>query len=289
MSLLTCSAKMYPAEFLADIINRAFTGYLEDIIYNGDDFSLMAKTDGLDLRSSQILLQNDEIAGIALLATRGWNTRLAAMGIFEKYRKQGLGNALMQHIIALSRKQNQHRMYLEVIEQNTHALALYEKLGFKPVKRLIGFNGTPETGSESPDLEEINPHQVAHEMMLYAPRDLPWQIAGETLCQLPATHFSAWKRGPASIIISRPAKKASTIKGIVVHPESQRKGHATALLQALFAKYPDITWHVSMTLPEDVAPGLFENLGFKRHKFSQKLMCLDLSADSDGVPEAVRL
>ena len=73
----------------------------------------------------------EEIIGIALaVAERGY------VGIFdlivdERYRRQGIAQSLITHIIDWGKKNSATWGYLQVVEENTTAISLYQKLGFK--------------------------------------------------------------------------------------------------------------------------------------------------------------
>jgi len=54
----------------------------------------------------------------------------------------------------------------------------------------------------------------------------------------------------------------------VTLPHARRQGHAGALLRAVIARYPEKTWRVPATLPEEFS-GVFEKCGFTREKLSQ--------------------
>ena len=49
----------------------------------------MVRKDGIDLAISRVLFTDDEPVGIALIARRGWTSRLAAMGIAQGKSRNG--------------------------------------------------------------------------------------------------------------------------------------------------------------------------------------------------------
>lgn len=55
----------------------------------------------------------------------------------------------------------------------------------------------------------------------------------------------------------------------------REKGLARRLLQALFAKYPNKTWHVPAIFPEEMG-GFFEKTGFEKEDLGQFQMKLTL-------------
>ena len=65
---------------LVKLLNLGFENYLVPIQFSLPQFLTMVRKDSIDLTTSRILLADDEPSGIALIARRGWTSRLAAMG-----------------------------------------------------------------------------------------------------------------------------------------------------------------------------------------------------------------
>ena len=81
MTLQLTPASEFPISQLADLMTRSFEGYFVPINITESALLTMLKRDSIDLTFSRVLIHNDEPAGIALIARRGWTSRLAAMGI----------------------------------------------------------------------------------------------------------------------------------------------------------------------------------------------------------------
>src|ERR1041384_2123637 len=124
---------------LVEILNRGFENYFVSIAFNVNTFLNMVRKDGTDLTSSRVLLTDDKTAGIALIARRGWTSRLAAMGIAKEVRGMGAGSWLMEKLINEACARGDREMVLEVIEQNEPAVRLYAKHGFEIVRRLVSY------------------------------------------------------------------------------------------------------------------------------------------------------
>jgi ribosomal protein S18 acetylase RimI-like enzyme len=230
---------------------------------------------GTDLHTSQVVYQSGVAAGIALLAHRGWTTRLAAMGIVPEFRHTGIGQWLLDKILAAGRQRGDRVWTLEVIEDNTPALRLYEKVGFTACRRLLGYHcGNPQ-GGPSPAVEEVDVREVAQVLLQVGPPDLPWQVSGETVAQLgpPARGF---RLGDAWAVIE-PQETRVELLALVVPPRARRQGAATRLLKALFSHYPGTSWRVAARFPEETPPGLFTKLGFVQDTIQQKEMFLRLA------------
>src|ERR1043165_8295305 len=84
---------------LVEILNRGFENYFVPIAFNVTTFLNMIRKDGTDLASSRVLLANGVEAGIALMARRGWTSRLTAMGVAQEVRGLGAGSWFMRKLI----------------------------------------------------------------------------------------------------------------------------------------------------------------------------------------------
>ena len=81
-----------------------------------------------------------ELAGVALCWTSGFVKDLA---VHESWRRRGLGEALLRHVLATFRARGARVTELKVESDNARAVRLYERLGMRVVERL------PADGDES--------------------------------------------------------------------------------------------------------------------------------------------
>lgn len=267
----------YHLSQLASILNQCFTDYVVEIRIEAASLAQMVRHESIDLAASQVVLQAEEVVGIALIGRRGWTSRLAAMGVLPNRRGQGVGRWLAEQLIAQAKARGERTMVLEVIEQNLPAAQLYQTLGFRQQRRLVGYTAEQPKGVVNAHLQEVDINQVARSLMRYGLPDLPWQISGETLAQtgLPARGYQL---GPAYATISDPAQAHISLRALVIPPEAEHQGWLSRLLQALFAQHPGKIWQVPILYPEELAHGLFESLGFERESLTQLQMRLELAA-----------
>lgn len=274
MEFNTRSVIDYPLPELVDVLNRSFENYFIPIQFNISQFNTMLRKDSIDLDASRILLIDSEPSGIALIARRGWTSRLAAMGIIQQMRGKGAGSWFMEKLIEESRQRNDHAMVLEVIEQNEHAVRLYQKSGFQIVRRLIGFTHKGSTENKEGSLEEVDLREAGQIISLHGLPDLPWQLSGETLAHLtPPAH--AYRNGPAYAVISNPDVEHIVIWSLIVQPEARGNGLALDMLKSLISLHTDKTWHVPAILPEELGR-VYEKAGFEKERLSQWQMKLAL-------------
>lgn len=265
-------ASDYPLPELTQLLNLSFENYLVPIEFNLIQFLTMLRKDSIDLFSSRVLLMDDEPSGLALIARRGWSSRLAAMGIVEIKRGLGAGQWLLEELIREARDRKDHEMLLEVIEQNEYAVRLYRRCGFQSVRRLIGLICERSVDDEAKPLEEVDLREVGKLISQYGISDLPWQLAGETIAHLnpPAR---AYRKGPTYMVTSNPEADHVVIWSLLVEPSARGKRLSIDMLKNVMANYPRKTWHVPAIFPEELG-NIFEVAGFEREEISQWQMRL---------------
>ena len=275
MSLDIKPASDFPLIDLTQLLNLSFENYLVPIAFNLSQFLTMVRKDSVDLSASRVLLADEDPAGIALIARRGWTSRLAAMGVVQSQRGKGAASWFMKKLIREARERNDHEMVLEVIEQNEYAVRLYKKCGFQSVRRLIGLIRKDASESIKNSLEEIDSREAGALISQYGLTDLPWQLAGETIAHLnpPAC---AYRNGPALVVTSNPDAEHVVIWSLLVEPQARGKQLSVAMLKNVIAHHKDKAWHVPAIFPEEFGK-LFERAGFEKEELTQWQMRLALS------------
>lgn len=260
----------YGLQEAVTLMNLGFSDYFIHIELTLPMFLNMARTESIDLGSSRIIWLDDEAVGIALIARRGWTSRLATMAIAPASRGRGAGRAAMDLLLAEASTRGDHAMVLEVIENNAPAVRLYEACGFHTERRLVSYEGTFAGTEERAELKEVDIREVARLVTMYGLDDLPWQISGESLAQSGAPS-KGYQLDAACVVISNPEAEQVAIRSLVVRPESRGQGQARRLIEAVIAKYPGKKWLVPALCPEEVGP-VFEKVGLQRGELSQLQM-----------------
>jgi len=263
---------------LVQTLNRGFEEYPVPIHLNLSQFLGMVRKDSIDLTASRVLFTDDQMVGVALIARRGWTSRLAAMGIAIESRNKGAGSWLMDKLIREARERGDHAMTLEVIEQNDPAVRLYEKFEFQIVRRLIGMIRREAVELEDGALQEIDARDAGALISQFGLSDLPWQLAGETISQL-TPPVRAFCKGPALIVLSDPGANHVVVWSLLVKPEARGNHHGADLLKQVIANHPGKTWHVPAIYPEELG-AVFERACFEREPLSQWQMRLPLAAST---------
>src|SRR5437763_8319457 len=87
-----------------------------------------------DLEASRVAYLDGAPVGLANLGLRGAEAWIGGIGVVPAARRSGVGEALMGAVHEQARERGVQRVWLEVIVENTGALALYEKLGYEVVQ-----------------------------------------------------------------------------------------------------------------------------------------------------------
>jgi ribosomal protein S18 acetylase RimI-like enzyme len=116
-------SRIYDESFAKFVDTRHTHGYFSDALRNERDHELVVATD-----------QNGGVAGFLLLGAqnsfmpKGLNVDVVAVD--EKFRGQGLGRALMKQAEQIGLRHDFNVMTLQVHEENTGAIGLYESMGY---------------------------------------------------------------------------------------------------------------------------------------------------------------
>ncbi len=274
MTLSLSPASDFPTSQLADLLTRGFEDYFVPIHITEDVFLTMLRRDSIDLTASRVILKDGEPIGIGLIARRGWTSRVAAMGIVAHARNSGVGTWAMGQLIEEAKARGERQMLLEVIEQNMAGVKLYEKVGFEKVRRLVGYKIENPQVEVRHQLEEMDIYDLARIVTRHGFPDLPWQLTGATIAQY-TPPARALRINEAYCLISDPSSADVAISSVLVKTRSRGAGLSRVLLRALFANFPNKTWHVSAIYPEEMA-FVFEQVGMKRESISQWQMSLAL-------------
>jgi len=262
----------------AIVLSQGFSDYFVRIPFTAATLMQSARSDGVDLSESRVVLHEGIGAGALLIARRGWTSRVAGMSLVPSARRKGIGRWAVGRVIDESRARGERFMGLEVIEQNEPAVKLYEACGFQRVRRLVGFEfqGDSTTGVELP-VSEVDIRHVASLLNGGDIPDLPWQLSGETIAHL-TPPFRAFGMNGAWIVVSDVSKPEIIIRAIVATGGSidARKTRRTELLRAMTVIHPGKKWRMSALLPEELGD-IFSGAGFTRTKLTQWQMLRSLS------------
>ncbi len=83
----------------ADTLTKGFEGYFVPIRIDAVALLGMARSDTVDLLASRVAVVDGEGVAVALIARRGWTSRLAGMSACPDFRREGAGSASMRKLV----------------------------------------------------------------------------------------------------------------------------------------------------------------------------------------------
>jgi len=161
---------------LAELFTAGYENYF--VPFHIDEPMLRTMVDAFDIaldRSRVAVGEEGEPVGLANLAVRGDRGWIGGIGVVVKARRHGIGRQLMESVLADAPDE----VWLEVIEENAPAIALYEQLGFERTRMLEVWSLTgdaPASTARPASFDE------AHAAIVELRRDRPpWQRDDESL------------------------------------------------------------------------------------------------------------
>lgn len=267
----------YGLDRAADLLSQSFADYFVKISFSADSLLQAARADSVDLTTSRIVLCDGDAIGAALVARRGWTTRLAAMACLPGARRRGAGRATVGYLLNEAAARGDRRVVLEVIEQNEPAVKLYQRCGFQTCRRLIGLAGPGRHEAAPPaGLEEMDVRSMAALVAAHFPSDFPWQLSGETLAHLSPPGV-AYRLDGVWIALSNLDRAQVAIRGLVDDRATLHPRRVAALLRAVMAKHPGKEWRLTAIWPEELS-SVWAESNLSRLPLSQWQMSRELSS-----------
>ncbi|MBG6245123.1 hypothetical protein CS369_10695 [Candidatus Symbiopectobacterium sp. 'North America'] len=112
------------------------------------------------------------------MVRRGSRCRLAAFAIHPRWRRGGLGTAMLEQLLREAHQRGDSALWLEVISSNSAGIALYDRMGFTRQDILCGFTAplASEAINSTVALTRCDPVTVIGSMIATPNNALPWMI-----------------------------------------------------------------------------------------------------------------
>ena len=134
----------------------------------------------IDVDASRVAFRDGEPVGLGNLGARGEDAWIGGIGVVTTARRSGVGEALMRALHEQARERGIHRVWLEVIFENTGAFALYEKLGYRTIRDVQVWS-LPLSVSERSEAQEATAEEAQARIRELHARREPWQRSDGTL------------------------------------------------------------------------------------------------------------
>lgn len=126
-------AKLYDVPALVRIERDSF-----DSPWSADEITKDVTSDDGSIYVA-VALMGDERAGYADMRIIKGESQIYNIAVAPEFRKQGIGEALLDHMVRKSEELGLSIITLEVRAGNEAAMALYEKMGFRKVGTRPGY------------------------------------------------------------------------------------------------------------------------------------------------------
>jgi ribosomal protein S18 acetylase RimI-like enzyme len=121
--------------------SKAFADY--DIKLNADELKIMWKRRGFNPDLSFAVFEKENIVAFTLNGIGNFNGIKMAYdtgtGTLKNYRGQGLATKIFEYSIPFLKEANINHYLLEVLQHNTKAVSVYQKIGFKVTREFNYF------------------------------------------------------------------------------------------------------------------------------------------------------
>ena len=187
---------------LRELFNAGFSDYLVPMQLDAAMFAEHVRVNDIDLGCSRVVVDDHPVA-FALVARRGEAAWIGGMGTAPSHRRRGLGERALVAGLEAAREHGCTEAWLEVIDGNARAIALYEKLGFAVTRDLIVWALPPRAGAP-PASRSVEPEQAQAWIAARRPSPEPWQRADESVAKLAPLRGLVVERGGAVVLRERP-------------------------------------------------------------------------------------
>jgi ribosomal protein S18 acetylase RimI-like enzyme len=126
---------------------QAFSDYVIPIQMTQLQFETKLRRDSVIAGISPVAIMQGQVAGFSLFGLGEWDGVVtaydAATGVIPSARGNGLTKKLFENVLPAMKEMSIQQYLLEVIIGNDAAFHIYQKMGFKQVRELICYKGTP--------------------------------------------------------------------------------------------------------------------------------------------------
>ncbi|MBR6916084.1 MAG: ribosomal protein S18-alanine N-acetyltransferase [Clostridia bacterium] len=108
--------------------------------WNADDFTSSANHGTVAASFGE----DDRLSGYGCLISAADEAEITNLAVAKNERRQGIGSAILDYLIVTAAGVSARRIFLEVRESNSGAIALYSSRGFKSIGKRIGYYRLPK-------------------------------------------------------------------------------------------------------------------------------------------------
>lgn len=143
-------ASQYTVQELVDLYNQTRVDYLVPMPMNVNRLQEYIDDFDVSLEHSFVARDGGTVYGLGMLGVRDARAWITRLGVLPVSRRKGIGEKLMQAMLAAAETLGKPQTILEVIQDNTPAHTLFLKLGFVPTRTYAILRRAPFPPKENP-------------------------------------------------------------------------------------------------------------------------------------------
>ena len=214
-----------PFDELFDCVALAFSDYVVKMQPSRDDLREMLTRRGFVQELSAGAFDGEQLVGFTFNGVDGDRAYDSGTGVIPSHRRQGLARATMELSVSLLAPRT---YFLEVLQANTAALALYESLGFTRTRPLQVWSFTAQSPTRLPELANAD-LDLIRSWCDVAPS---WQNDLPSLRRARDPYVVLGTEDAAAVLFPR----TGDLPLLAVSPPARRHGRGRQLLNAAAAR-----------------------------------------------------
>jgi GNAT superfamily N-acetyltransferase len=270
ISLVPALERGLPA--LAELEARATADYSIARANDAAELSRRLAVDAVDLGASWVATMEKRDVGVCFVARRGGFQRIDGMAVVPEARRQGVGRALLDAVLAGARAHGDVKLIGEADDHSPAALGLFQATGFHSWRRLVGWDRhEPNVLTREPErtVVELPLRHAAWACARHAEKDLPWPLAPESIANLSPPYRAFEHDHAAYCIVRKLPDGGMRVRAFIVRNESRGRGLGSVVLAGAMKALGATRVEVPPWCPEGLWDRFFTRAGFKRARVAQ--------------------
>jgi ribosomal protein S18 acetylase RimI-like enzyme len=142
-SVKALPASRFSWDELVNAYNQTRIDYIVPMPMNVSRLREYVRDYDVDLTRSVVAVEANQILGLAMLGARPGRAWVTRLGVLPGRRQRGIGQLLMDQLLAQAQRLKASCVMLEVIKGNEPAYQLFRKLGFQDTRELLVLRRPP--------------------------------------------------------------------------------------------------------------------------------------------------
>ncbi|MCE7938518.1 hypothetical protein DCC79_05950 [bacterium] len=263
--LVPCSR--FGISALTEAYNQTRVDYLIPMPMNAERLREYIAVYDVDLDRSLVAVDGERILGLGMLGRRSDRAWITRLGVLPTRRRRGVGETIVQALLAEADAAGCRRVALEVIVRNDPAYALFVKCGFAAQRELVVLRRPPLPAAGAPaaapaEVRWLSP-ATAMRLLRQGGAPPPWTNAVETFEHAGDTIGLrvGLADGGAGALVCR--RQRYYLSHLVIHTEAGDPATVgSALLGTLHAAFPDLDTHAENLVTTDPHLDAFRAAGY---------------------------